>query len=533
MIEHIARLIALACFAAFAWRRLQRYLHFYQQDEYDSVRFWKWIVSSGAFDRRVSFALVVVSLGAMFMGGAVAPWAWIGAAGVVFSFAASFEPDPTKAGKKPLVMTQRATAIFRVAFAFVLILAALIAWGLPVFGWIVALQAIPLCLMAGNLVLTPIEARKQKFFWDDAHKRLGEIAPKVIGVTGSFGKTSVKHMLGHALGLNARTYFAPGSINTPMGIARTIRENLPTDCQFFVVEMGAYGPGSIARLCRLAPPDFGVITAIGEAHYERFKSLDTVARAKFELAEAVLSKPGGFMIVHASVLKIPYAREFVLKHRARFILVGDVADADVHIKEWSQEQRGLALTVSWKGADYRIETTIHGAQHVGNLAVSFAAAVALGIAPERVVAAMRSTPQIKHRLEVKHSPGAATYIDDAYNSNPIGFSAGLALLKKLGVAGGRRVLVTPGMVELGEKHDELHRTLGLEAADAADLAIVVKGDRIPTFVEGYLSKKPADALMQVPSFAAASEWLQANAGPNDVVLLENDLPDLYERKLSL
>jgi UDP-N-acetylmuramoyl-tripeptide--D-alanyl-D-alanine ligase len=455
------------------------------------------------------------------------------AVGAVFANAFMFEPDPRKAGKKPLVMTKRATAISRVAYGFALIIGAVAAFALPVYAWIFAVQAIPLCLMAGNLVLSPIEARTQKFFWDDAHKRLGEIAPKVIGVTGSFGKTSVKHMLGHALGLNARTYFAPGSINTPMGIARTIRENLPADTQFFVVEMGAYGPGSIARLCRLAPPDFGIITAIGEAHYERFKSLDTVARAKFELAEAVLAKPSGFMIVHASVLKIPYAQDFVLRNRKRFILVGDVADADVQIKEWTQEARGLALTVTWQGVDHRIETTIHGAQHVGNLAVSFAAAVALGIAPDRVIAAMRSTPQIKHRLEVKRTPGAPTYIDDAYNSNPIGFAAGLELLKRLGVEGGKRILVTPGMVELGEKHDEMHKTLGLQAADSADLAIVVKSERIPTFVEGYRSKKPADALMQVPSFAAASEWLQANAGPNDVVLLENDLPDLYERKLSL
>jgi UDP-N-acetylmuramoyl-tripeptide--D-alanyl-D-alanine ligase len=530
-LDLIALFVALVAFGFFAHRRLRRYLHFYQQDEYDSRRFALWMRDSFAIDKKVSLGLLAVALiGAALQ---IAPWAFAGWAGVVLFFATSFEPDPRKAGKKPLVMTKRASSIFWLALSATLVIAAVAAWLLGPWGWIVAVQAIPFCLMLANAALAPFEAKTQKFFWDDAHQRLAQVAPKVIGVTGSFGKTSVKHMLGHVLGLNARTYFAPGSINTPMGIARTIREAMPSDCQFFVVEMGAYGPGSIARLCRLAPPDVGLITAIGEAHYERFKSLETVAKAKFELAEAVLQKPNGQMIVHASVLAIPYAQEFVAANRARFVVVGEGADADAVIKSWSSEPRGLVLTVAWKGHDYRLETAVHGAQHVGNLAVAFAAAATLGVAPERISAAMRSTPQIKHRLEVKRTDGAATYIDDAYNSNPIGFAAALDLLKRLGQDGGRRILVTPGMVELGEKHDEMHRTLGAQAAQAADFSIVVKPDRIPTFVEGYLTKKPADALMKVDSFAEASAWLQANTKAKDVVLLENDLPDLYERKLVL
>lgn len=530
-LDLIALFVALVAFAFFAQRRLRRYLHFYQQDEYDSGRFFQWMLSSFAIDRKVSLGLLAVAIVCGTM--QVAPWALAGWAGVVLLFATSFEPDPRKAGKKPLVMTKRASSIFWLAFAAALLIALAAPFVFGPWSWIVAVQALPFCLMLANAILAPFEAKTQKFFWDDAHQRLAQVAPKVIGVTGSFGKTSVKHMLGHVLGLNARTYFAPGSINTPMGIARTIREAMPADCQFFVVEMGAYGPGSIARLCRLAPPDFGLITAIGEAHYERFKSLETVAKAKFELAEAVLQKPGGRMIVHASVLAIPYAKDFVAAHRARFVVVGESADCDVVIKSSTSEPKGLALVVSWKGQDCRLETSIHGAQHVGNLAVAFAAAAALGVAPERIVAAMRSTPQIKHRLEVKRTEGAATYIDDAYNSNPVGFAAALDLLNRLGQEGGRRILVTPGMVELGEKHDEMHAALGAQAADAADFTIAVKPDRIPTFVESYLAKKPEAALMKVNSFAEASAWLQANTNAKDVVLLENDLPDLYERKLVL
>jgi UDP-N-acetylmuramoyl-tripeptide--D-alanyl-D-alanine ligase len=446
------------------------------------------------------------------------------------------EPDPRKQAKKKFVMTARAQRIFIVALTFGLLIGAWSSAGGCIITWIVAVQAMPLALVLANIALMPFEARIQKRFWDEAHARLLQIHPDVVGVTGSFGKTSVKHILGHVLEMNARTYFTPGSVNTPMGIARIIRENLPADCRYFLVEMGAYGPGSIERLCRLTPPDFGIITAIGEAHYERYKSLDAVAHAKFELAEAVLRRPQGKIIVHDSVLQQAYARSFIAAHPDRFVLCGPGEGSAFRIEKIEQTRTGLTVDVQWQGQPYQLSAPLFGAHHADNIAVVFAAAVTLGIASERVIAALRTVPQIQHRLEVKPQPNGVIHIDDAFNSNPRGFVAALEMMTLLaeggGQGGGRRILVTPGVAELGERNDSVHNMLGEKAAALVDVAFVVRSDRIPGFAAGF-RRAGGKELREVPALSDALAWLNANTRAGDVVLFENDLPDVLERKLTL
>ena len=179
------------------------------------------------------------------------------------------------------------------------------------------LWAVPFTLVLGNILMMPLESRTQRKFWTEAHTKLKRLRPMVIGITGSFGKTSVKHILGHILSMHARTLYTPGSVNTVMGNTRIIREQLKPGVRYFIAEMGAYGIGSIKRLCDLTPPDFGILTTIGEAHYERFKSLETVAQAKFELSEAVIAKDGK-MIVGEEVLAQQYAVDYMNAHRDQF-----------------------------------------------------------------------------------------------------------------------------------------------------------------------------------------------------------------------
>ncbi|MEQ1707870.1 MAG: UDP-N-acetylmuramoyl-tripeptide--D-alanyl-D-alanine ligase [Terricaulis sp.] len=522
---------AFLAYGLFLYRRLPRFLHFFQQDEYDNNRFLRWVGDARTVDTRATFPLAAIA--ALSFAGAQwnASWVWPLACAVAMASVAIMEPDPRMVGKKPLVMTQRATMIFRVSLALGLGVGVLLALYAPIWGWLIGVQMPPLLLAAANLLLSPLERRTQLFFLNDAKRRLREINPAIIGVTGSFGKTSVKHTLGHILSLADNAYITPGSVNTTMGISRVIRENLPADCRNFVVEMGAYGPGSIARLCDLTPPSVGIITALGEAHYERFKTLDTVARAKFELAESVLQKPGGLMIIHDSVLDQAYARAFVAKHRDKFVVCGERDGADVFVKTWTASAKGLDMTLTWRGGEFRIEAPLFGAHNIGNIAVAFGAAVSVGVSPERVVAALRTAPQTKHRLEVKHQSNGAIVIDDAYNSNPKGFEAALEVLTILGQGKRRRILVTPGMVELGELHDQLHGKLGESAARNADLVIAVRPERIPTFVAA-VEQGPC-APLKFGSFAEAKAWLDQNLRGDDVVLLENDLPDLYERKLAI
>jgi UDP-N-acetylmuramoyl-tripeptide--D-alanyl-D-alanine ligase len=356
--------------------------------------------------------------------------------------------------------------------------------------------------------------------------------PIVIGITGSYGKTSVKHILGHVLEIAAPSLITPGSVNTAMGIARIIRERLGAHHRYLVVEMGAYGIGSIARLCALTPPKLGVITAIGMAHYERFKTLDAVSHAKFELAEAARDN-GGSAVVAADTLEFAWPREFVERHRDRVVIIGPEPDADLVIDSLRQEADGIVAEVQWRGSKYVLRAPLYGLHQGRNVALAFAAACSLGLMPEDVVAGLRSTPQIAHRLEVKRQGDGAIVIDDAYNSNPVGFASALGLLDVLRQPEGRRILVTPGMVELGEAHREEHARIGRLAAEHVDVLLAVAPHRVEPLATAFAAAAPEREIVPCPTFAEARAWLDRNLGTRDVVLIENDLPDLYERPLRL
>ena len=517
-------------FLGFSFKRLMTYLHIFQQDDYDPRRFSLWVFRTLSFDRKLSLALIGCWL-LSILTNPVKAW-WVGALLIMAVFAL-LEKDPRKTGKKPLVLTQRARRILFTALGIAGTgTATLLLLGtFPLWGWVLAIQSLPFILVAANIALIPLEKHIQKRYWNEAHERLLTINPMVIGITGSFGKTSVKHLLGHILKTHTRTYYTQGSINSPMGISRAIREEMPPDCRFFVSEMGAYRRGSIARLCTLTPPKHGIITALGEAHFERFKTLETVAKAKFELSEAVL-KAGGKMVVPESLLSISYASDFIQKHRASFLICGTGNDVDVQISNQEQTANGTRVTVTWQGKSYNLEAPLWGNHQIQNIVLSFTMAINLGLSPEQVIIALKNVPQTKHRLEIKPQHDGSIYIDDAYNSNPTGFASALNTLNLLCPKEGRRILVTPGMAELGKKHDKEHTDIGLKAASQVDIALVVKPERIPTFVDA-LTPALGKNLLHFPNFKQAGEWLKTNVKSGDIVLLENDLPDLYEKKLSL
>jgi UDP-N-acetylmuramoyl-tripeptide--D-alanyl-D-alanine ligase len=381
-------------------------------------------------------------------------------------------------------------------------------------------------------LLAPFEARVQRRYWDEAHEKLQRLDPVVIGITGSYGKTSVKHILGHVLETAAPTLITPGSVNTAMGIARVIRERLQPHHKYFVVEMGAYGIGSIRRLCALTPPKLGIVTAIGKAHYERFKSLDAVAQAKFELAEAARDN-GGTVLIAADTLEFARPREFLERHRDIVVTVGEDDAADLAMTALRQETDGIVAVVTWHGVEYELRAPLYGLHQARNVALAFAAACTLGLTPEDVVASLRSTPQIAHRLEVRRQGDGAIMIDDAYNSNPVGFASALALLDVLRRPDGRRILVTPGMVELGSEHDAEHARIGRLAAEHVDVLVAVAPHRVAPLAEAFSDAAPQREIVSCAGFAEARFWLDKNLGGRDVVLIENDLPDLLEQKLRL
>ena len=279
-------------------------------------------------------------------------------------------------------------------------------------------------------------------------------------------------------------------------------------------------------------PTSAVITAVGYAHYERFKSLDVVAQTKLELAQAVLAK-NGKVILAEQVLDFAPARKFFELHRSVVTTVGTSAQADLRVLAIRQTSAGTEADLEWQGKQYLIKAPLYGEHHGMNLALAFATAAVMGIAPDSIAFSLSTTPQIKHRLEVKREPNGSVLIDDAYNSNPIGFASGLAALDVLRTAEGRRILVTPGMVELGAAHDAEHQKIGTLAGSHVDVLLPVLPERISGMVAAYRAANPAGLVIPCENFAGAQAWLSANLRPGDIVLLENDLPDLYEAKLSL
>jgi UDP-N-acetylmuramoyl-tripeptide--D-alanyl-D-alanine ligase len=519
-------LLVIGAAIVFSTRRLLRYLHIFQQEEYDGRRFTNWLFSTAAFDKKLSAAIFLLIVAARSMN-----ISWIAlniAIAVAFIAFAAIETDPRQEAKKKLVLTQRAVRILGVAFLLTVICACITLQLGGKWYWLALVQLLPFLLVLGNWMLSPYEKSIQNGFRKRAEARLREVKPTIIGITGSFGKTSVKHILGHVLQLNTNALFTPGSVNTVMGITRIINERLDDGCKYFIVEMGAYGKGSIERLCSFTPPDHGILTSIGAAHYERFKDLETVAEAKFELATAV-KQHAGKMIIDESVLERNHAKQRVNADRQGFVTVGEGGEADIRILSIEQTDKGLNVELEDAGTTIALFAPLFGHHHGRNLALAYGLARTIGIDVDRIKTALRSTPQIQHRLEVKHQPSGVIYLDDAYNANPEGFANALDLMQVLRKGDARRILITPGVAELGEKHDSAHLELGKKTADAVDIAVVIKPERIPTFIEGMHSMPNTPQIHTFDQFSEARAWLDQTARSGDVVLVENDLPDLYER----
>ena len=552
-------------------------LMFFQQEEYDNPRFINWLKDKKGYDKSATFWMA----GAAFVGivsqilllredGSL-----IGILGytvwpiiLVAVLRGIFKSRLVrKDSKKPLVLTQRAKRILylylmlALASAAVLLLATLLApkgdhfavnleiesdswidmiafvhvsYNLQVVAgsvfFILLAQLLPFLLVFANKLLEPIEERVKAGFRQEAIDKFQRLKPTTIAITGSFGKTSTKHILSHILGAAAPTLATPGSVNTDMGITRVIREQLEDSHQYFIVEMGAYGPGSIARLCTLTPPDTGLITAIGAAHYERFKTLETVAEAKFELAESVFER-GGKVVVNKDGLEAALLADRQKHVQGDYIIVG--SDADMSLSSTEQTKEGLRLVVKDGDDEQEIKAPLYGKHQAGNILVAAAAARAVGLPWAAIKGALASVPQIRHRLEVSRVSGQPTIIDDAYNSNPVGFAYALECLDTLVELGGRRILITPGMVELGSKHDAEHERLGMLAAKHCDLVLVVTPERIPTFMKGLDAANQGNVtVMTYDTQEKAEEWAKRNWEAGDAVLFENNLPDLYEAEFS-
>ena len=434
----------------------------------------------------------------------------------------------------PLRWTRRLTTLAAAAAVPVVVVWALgAATGRPALAGAVTALAAPWLVDAACAVTAPLERRLAERFVDEAAARLGRVAPTVVAVTGSYGKTSTKNHIRHLLDGSRSVVATPASFNNRAGLARAVNEQLADGTDVFVAEMGTYGPGEIAALCRWCPPSVSVITAVGPVHLERFGSEDAILAEKSTITDGVPD----------AVLCVDDPRLARLAER--------LAAGGTRVVRCSATDRGADVAVvpaegagngSDAGGGSRRVVVADGRQVGGpvdlppgvrptNLACALGVARALGTPLDQVVPRIGTLPAVDHRLAPARSQGGFDILDDTYNSNPAGAAAALAALAALPAR--RRAVVTPGMVELGARQAEENRRFGQAAAREADLVVVVGRTNRRALLEGARRAgdrpggEPAADVRWVRDRPAAVAVIRDELGAGDAVLYENDLPDHY------
>ncbi len=347
-----------------------------------------------------------------------------------------------------------------------------------------------------------------------SHKNL-----TVIGITGSYGKTTTKFILNRILSEKFNTVCTPQSFNTPMGVVRTVRGNIKPQTQIFICEMGAKKVGDIKEICDIAHPDYAIITSVGEQHLDTFKSVDNVFKTKFELADAVTSK-GGITLANID------SEGIASRKSARDDVIYFGADTKYRAENIFCSEEGTVFDLCLDGTVFTVSTRLLGLHAVADILAAAALAHILGVGDNDIKFAISTLKPTEHRLELKNHINGSLLIDDAYNSNPVGCLEAVRVLSSF--KNRKKVIITPGLIELGKREYDCNYALGLEAAKHCDVIILVGKNRSKPMRDAIdTTEFNKDNLYVVSSFKEAMEIYTPMANSSSVVLLENDLPDNY------
>ncbi|MCR4588440.1 MAG: UDP-N-acetylmuramoyl-tripeptide--D-alanyl-D-alanine ligase [Lachnospiraceae bacterium] len=383
------------------------------------------------------------------------------------------------------------------------------------------LAAEPLIIMLSNRINQPVEKAVNQYYIRDAQKMLRSNKNlTIIGITGSYGKTSMKYFLGAILQEKYNTLITPESYNTPMGIVKTIRGSLKPSHEIFVCEMGARHVGDIKEICDIVHPHHGILTSIGPQHLETFFTIDNIVNTKFELADALPAD--GLLFLNGDN---DLVRERGQRYKA--IYFGTEGKTEGYkAQDIQYSELGTSFkVVTPSGESEMFQTRLIGSHNLIDLLGAIAAAHTLGVPLTDMKVAIRRIQPVAHRLQLIER-GNVTIIDDAFNSNPVGSKAAV---ETLAMFGGERILVTPGMVELGKEEERYNFEFGTYAADCCDVIILVGKKRTRPIAEGVKSRNfPEDKLIVTDTLEEA--LAAAYSIPTEehrYILLENDLPDNY------
>lgn len=517
-------------------------LQMLQQNSYRIPRYWKYLRRDdiGSTWRLTDIAMMflicshLVSVGFSFL--------FVGILSICKIYLIA-----TKKHKKPLVFTKRVWRIFSLCLAISIgfylwdifklgfseseinyysgpILSLLILLLMTCFSWLIVIISV--------FLLKPVETLINKKYLRQASIILKNMPDlKVVGITGSYGKTSTKHFLEHILSEEFSVLMTPGSYNTLMGVVRTIREMMKPYTQIFICEMGAKQKGDIKEICELVKPEVGIITSIGPMHLDTFKTIDNIQATKFELIDSL--PKGGLAVINEDS---EYCSNRKVENVEVFRYLISKEDIEGHSEEKNifrakniiYDKNGISFNISDnKGFSIDLKTKLIGECNISNIMAAVIVAHNLGMPDEKIRRGVATLEPVTHRLEIKKGIGGITIIDDAFNSNPPGSKMAMEALGSF--KEGKRIVITPGMVELGDDQFILNKDFGRSIATNSDIAIIVGLYNREAIAEGIRSQGfIEDNLYLVSDFNEAQKVLHEIVSPGDTVLYENDLPDSFK-----
>lgn len=398
------------------------------------------------------------------------------------------------------------------------------------FVWIILLLALfPVYLTISVIIIWPVDYFIKKIIIRKAKLKIKQFPNlKIIGIAGSYGKTTVKEMLAAAIGSQRKLLVTPENINTPLGISRLIISQLKSDTEIFIVEMGEYYRGDVKDICAITPPDISIVTGINEAHFERLKNISNTAATVFEVVE--YSKSEAICVLNAddpNVLR--YAPSFAHEHKVDWYGYRNQNNSNLKISgiKFNESTLEQSAAATLDGENFTIATKLLGSYAIGSAVAALVVIHILGLKLSTAVANIASLAPIKHRLEPIKAASGVLVIDDSYNGNPAGVKEAVELLSKFD-RNRRRIFLTPGLVETGAETPRIHRQIGRDLATAVDLAILVKNSVTPFIAEGLINSGFAkDKIMWFNTALEAHANLKNILKPNDVILFQNDWGDNY------
>lgn len=383
----------------------------------------------------------------------------------------------------------------------------------------------PLMMLLSNELIKPLEDKINRGFYSKAQEKIVNRSDlTVIGVTGSFGKTSTKFILGTILSEKYNVLNTPESYNTPMGLSKVINNDLKDEHEIFIAELGARNIGDIKEVSELVKPKIGVITSIGPTHIETFKNIDNIMKTKYELIEEL--PIDGVAIFNYDN---EYIKKLADKTFKEMILYGleDIESLDLYAENIEVSEFGSTFTIKDKEENtIRCTTKLLGKHNIYNILAGVAVAKSLGLSFDEIKNGIEKIEPIPHRLNIINPGTGLIIIDDAFNSNPIGAKAALEVLSQF--KEGRKIIITPGMVELGAMEEVANREFGENIGKVCDYVILIGEIRTKPIYEGLMEANyNEENIFVVNSLEEATAQIQKIAIPKDIVLFENDLPDHY------